>query len=67
MSEEVFNVQNVKCGGCTSAIENSLAEIDGVSSVIAEIDNGRVTVTGDTLDRALLSAKLQEIGYPENS
>ena len=65
MSEEIFNVQNVKCGGCTSAIENGLGELDDVSSVSAEVDGGKVTVTGNNLDRAGIAAKLEELGYPE--
>ncbi len=64
MATEQFTVQNVKCGGCTSAIENGLGEMSGVSAVSATTD-GNVTVEGDALDRATLAAKLAELGYPE--
>lgn len=65
MSNEQFTVQNVKCGGCVSAIENGLKELAGVESVEVSIDSGQVTVTGENLSRAELSDKLQQLGYPE--
>ncbi|MFO7594422.1 MAG: heavy-metal-associated domain-containing protein [Pseudomonadota bacterium] len=65
MSSEQFKVQNVKCGGCVSAIENGLKELSGVESVEVIIDSGQVTVSGDNLSRAELSDKLQQLGYPE--
>lgn len=65
MSSEQFNVKNVKCGGCVSAIENGLKELPGIESVEVTIEEGEVTVRGENLSRATLSAKLGELGYPE--
>ena len=65
MSEEVFSVKNIKCGGCVSAIQEGLQGLPGVASVEVVIESGRVTVIGTGLDRALLSNKLAELGYPE--
>lgn len=65
MQIEQFTVQNVKCGGCVSAIENGLKELAGVSAVRVSIDGGLVEVSGEGLDRAALGAKLAELGYPE--
>ncbi len=65
MSEEIFYVSNVKCGGCTSNIEKGVSEMTGVESVSAETTGGKVTVTGSNLDRAAISEKLQQLGYPE--
>lgn len=65
MSQENFTVTNVKCGGCSSAIESGIGEMVGVNSVSVEIDSGKVTVEGDSLNRAELSSKLTELGYPE--
>lgn len=66
MSSEEFNVQNVKCGGCVKTIEDGLSAMDGVEQVEVTIEGGHVTVAGDALNRAALSAKLTELGYPEN-
>ena len=65
MQTEKFTVQNVKCGGCVSAIQDGLKGLPGVAEVEVVIEGGEVTVQGDDLDRAALSAKLAEIGYPE--
>ena len=65
MSSEQFTVKNVKCGGCVSAIENGLKELPGVSDVEVTIEGGTVIVSGDGLERDALSAKLQQLGYPE--
>ncbi len=65
MQNEQFTVQNVKCGGCASAIETGLNELAGVNEVNVTIDSGLVSVSGESLDRATLSAKLAELGYPE--
>ena len=65
MSQEIFTVKNVKCGGCVSAIESGIGEMAEVSSVSVVIESGEVTIAGDALERATLSAKLAELGYPE--
>jgi copper chaperone len=62
---EQFTVQNVKCGGCVSAIENGLKELAGISEATVTIEGGIVKVSGDALERAALSARLAELGYPE--
>ena len=65
MQHEQFTVRNVKCGGCVSAIENGLKGLPGVTGVNVAIEGGRVEVSGESLDRAQLGAKLAELGYPE--
>jgi copper chaperone CopZ len=65
MSNEQFTVQNVKCGGCVSTIENGLKELPGIESVEVTIEGGQVSVSGENLDRSQISSKLQELGYPE--
>ena len=46
MQTETFTVQNVKCGGCTSNIQQGLLALEGVEKVEASIDSGMVTVSG---------------------
>lgn len=67
MQTENFIVQNVKCGGCASNIQQGLSDISGVSQVNVSIETGEVTVEGDNLDRVQLGSKLSELGYPESS
>lgn len=63
--QESFSVKNVKCGGCVKAIQQGLQTLPGVTAVTVVIDGGQVTVEGEPLNRAELSAKLSELGYPE--
>lgn len=63
--QEQFSVKNVKCGGCVKSIQDGLRKLPGVAQVDVVIDGGKVTVEGTALDRAQLSAKLSELGYPE--
>ena len=63
--QEQFTVRNVKCGGCVKAIQDGLRTLPGVAQIEVIIDGGKVTVEGETLDRALISAKLSQLGYPE--
>jgi copper chaperone CopZ len=65
MSEEVFNVKNVKCGGCASAIQDGIKDQPGVAAVEVEVSNGQVTVRGEGLDRSVLGTMLAALGYPE--
>jgi copper chaperone len=65
MQTERFVVNNVKCGGCVSAIREGLLAIAGVNDVSVEIQDGEVTVSGEPLDRAALARKLDQLGYPE--
>ncbi|HQC71096.1 MAG TPA: heavy metal-associated domain-containing protein [Candidatus Competibacteraceae bacterium] len=60
-----FQVQNVKCQGCASAIRNGLAGLARVREVSVDVATGRVTVHTDGDVRAELRAKLAALGYPE--
>jgi len=64
MHTEQFTVKNVKCGGCVSNIKNGLQGMSGISEVDVEIAGGKVTVTGENLDRTSIETKLGELGYP---
>lgn len=64
MQTEQFSVQNIKCSGCTSTIEQGLLELEGITSVSARIDGGLVSVTGERLDQVAIEARLAELGFP---
>lgn len=65
MERKVFTVNEISCGHCTSAIEEEVSEIAGVSMVEADIDSKRVMVEYDApADWDQIKAKLIEIEYP---
>jgi copper chaperone len=65
MQMEKFRVNNVKCGGCVDTIRQGLLNVAGVKDVDVVIQGGVVTVSGEGLDRAALTQKLGQLGYPE--
>jgi copper chaperone len=60
-----FAVQNVKCGGCASAIQTGLRQDARVREVAVDVPTGQVTVETEGDSRAELSATLKTLGYPE--
>ncbi len=62
-----FNVQNVKCGGCASAIQTGLRQDARIREVTVDIPTGRVVVEAEEDIRTELSRMLQGLGYPEKA
>jgi copper chaperone len=59
-----LTVQNVKCGGCASAIQEGLTGLPGIERVKVDIASGHVHIEGDKLDPDTIGARLAELGYP---
>ncbi len=60
-------VQNVKCGGCASAIQTGLSKDTRVKEVAVDVPTGRVSVETEGDIGAELRAALRELGYPEKT
>ncbi|MEK6548158.1 MAG: heavy metal-associated domain-containing protein [Bacteroidota bacterium] len=58
-------VDNIKCGGCISGIKNALLAFPGVKSVEISLEEEKVQIQGDNLDRAAYVSKMDSMGYPE--
>ncbi len=61
----VINVENIKCGGCARSIENSLLKLSGVAEVRVDVEQGQVSVEGESFNSAEIAQKLLSLGYPE--
>ena len=59
-----FRVQNVKCGGCASTIEEALKQITGVDNVNVDIATGAVSVEHHETSMDDIGLKLTEVGFP---
>ena len=65
MEKQTFEIPNISCGHCTSAIENELSELEGVSNVKGSIADKTVTVEWDTpASHEKIVETLKEINYP---
>lgn len=58
----LFNVDGMKCGGCTSNVEKTLADAPGVSAVTADLEAKTVTVEGD-IDASDISKRITDLGF----
>jgi copper chaperone CopZ len=62
--EQVFIVENIKCGGCMNSIKTALQKISGVSNVDINQSTDSVIVSGNA-DKSEILNKLNVLGYPE--
>lgn len=62
-----FQVQNVKCQGCATAIRDGLAQHPQVRAVQVDVATGRVVAEVSGEIREVLSKRLKELGYPEKA
>ena len=65
MAQEQFTVANVKCGGCVKNIQENIGKMPGVEAASVDLATKQVVVSGSSLDRAAIAAKLTALGYPE--
>lgn len=61
---QIFEVENIKCGGCVNSIKTALLKLDNVEDVSVDKDIDTISLTG-TIERTLVLKKLNELGYPE--
>jgi len=59
----LFNVENMKCSGCSANVEKALADIAGVDGVSVDLEAKTVTVEGD-IDAAVIANIISDAGYP---
>ena len=62
MTNRVFNVPDISCDHCKRAIEEAVAAIPEVDSVVVTVDRRVVEVTGVASDDAVIAA-IQLAGY----
>lgn len=59
----LFNVENMKCSGCSANVEKALADITGVETVLVDLEAKTVRVEGD-MDPVKIAAIISTAGYP---
>jgi copper chaperone len=67
MNPLIFDVENIKCGGCENSIRKGLGGIAGVNVGDVQIDRDqqRITLVANEADRNAIAEKLRSMGYPE--
>ena len=62
--EQLFVVENIKCGGCENTIKKALKKIPQVEDVVITVATGMIKVNG-TANRDIIVNKLYDLGYPQ--
>ncbi len=64
MDSLVLQVDNVKCGGCASAIRDGLLSLHGIHEVEVKVETGAVSIRGEGYNDNEIKSKLNDLGYP---
>jgi len=62
--KQIFEVENIKCGGCVNSIKTALLKLENIEDVSIEKEINTVTVVGN-VEKSVVVNKLNELGYPE--
>lgn len=64
MEEIVLKVNGMMCGGCENRVKNAVQNIDGVESVNADHNTGKVIVIKNkNISKNIIIETLEDIGY----
>jgi copper chaperone CopZ len=63
MSELTYTVPAMHCGNCTAAVEREVSQVEGVESVVADLETKRVVVRGQNVQDDAVRAAIDEAGY----
>jgi copper chaperone len=58
-----YSVPDVHCAHCEKAITEEVSAVEGVESVVVDLEAKRVTIAGSGLNDAKLRAAIDEAGY----
>jgi len=62
MTETTYTVPGITCGHCKAAIEGEVGALEGVESVVVDVDSRTVAVVGGASDETVRAA-IVEAGY----
>ena len=58
-----YTVEGMTCEHCVLSVTEEVAEVEGVESATADLESGRLTVTGSGFSDAAIAAAVEEAGY----
>lgn len=62
---QVFQVENIKCGGCMQTITKGLKHIDSGYDVHMDQSNGTIVIDSErSIDSEAVTHALDQMGYP---
>ena len=61
--EKTILIEGMSCGHCVKAVEEALKELDGVKSVVVDLEGKKAVVEGENLDDNKIKEAIDEAGY----
>ena len=61
--QRTYTVHGMTCNHCVLSVREEVSEVPGVVAVDVELESGRLTVAGETLDDGAIRAAVAEAGY----
>lgn len=58
-----IKVIGMNCNHCKIRVEGSLTRISGITSAVADIVNGEVTLKGEDIDLEQVKSSIENTGY----
>lgn len=63
-STMTYNVDGMSCGHCVKTVTEGVGEITGVTEVQVDLENKKVTVTGDdSVDDTSVRETIDDLGF----
>lgn len=63
--KKVYDIKNVKCGGCVANVKEVLENMPSVSSAEVSIEDQNISIeVGEDFDENELREQLEKEGYP---
>jgi copper chaperone len=63
MSQLTLHVPGMTCGHCQAAVTSEVTKVAGVTAVVVDLADKLVTIDGDGLNLAALTAAIDEAGF----
>jgi copper chaperone len=62
-SELDYSVPGVSCEHCVGAVTGEVEHVEGVESVVVDLESKRVKVKGSSIDDGAVRAAIDDAGY----
>jgi copper chaperone len=62
-SELDYSVPGVSCEHCVGALNSEVEQVEGVESVVVDLESNRVKVKGRYIDDGAVRAAIDDAGY----
>lgn len=65
MMKAEIQIENLKCGGCSTTIKKGILGLEGISEVNVDVEKSMVFVSSKEENIEEIKSKLSKLGYPE--